>query len=506
MINRKFVFGGIVAAVVAGSALAVTAHATPSIVRVNGQTGASSPLAPYYENLFSYYPQVAQATPQPATPQPAVQEPQKAAVPQSPYLGIRLEDTAKGVVIRDVIAGSPAATAGFKVDDIVQKANSTAVQNVVSFAQSVLKMKPDDSLKLDVMRADKPVSLNVKIGTEDASKAFIAPTPIAYDGFTYNPTDKSWQVFQLSDHSLLYSAGLRTGDTITGFDGKAIAPADFQTYRDSMKDTTTVNMTVLRADKEQTITVSGAALKTFDAFNYNTNGILIDVLPNGNVNSPNLASLSHVMPVDAIAYNGKSWQIYSLVDASGLQTGGLKINDQISTFDGKAYDPAAMRTWLATLNDTATVKLSVERDGKMQDISIPAADMTSLYLIGDQTSGLFFGMPNATYAPELGMQAVGLTDAIIKEHQLTEKFGAFVDAIQPNSAAAAAGVQAKDVITAINAQKIDAQHDYKSLLNSLKPGEQITLDVMRGDKTMQLKATLPTPDVSGEIPFLIKPL
>jgi hypothetical protein len=32
------------------------------------------------------------------------------------------------------------------------------------------------------------------------------------------------------------------------------------------------------------------------------------------------------------------------------------------------------------------------------------------------------------------------------------------------------------------------------------------LDVARGDKNMQLKATLPQLDVTGELPLLIKPL
>ena len=87
------------------------------------------------------------------------------------------------------------------------------------------------------------------------------------------------------------------------------------------------------------ITIPAAAIKTLDAFNYATNGLLIDVLPSGNVIGPDLASLSHVTPVNAIAYAGKNWQVYSLVDGSQLQSAGLQVNDQITQFDGKANLP-----------------------------------------------------------------------------------------------------------------------------------------------------------------------
>jgi len=515
MITRKFVYGGVIAVVVAGSALAVNAQSNTTSNKPSGLTQSLSQLAQPLQAELSRFGFVALATPQP-TAQPAAQ-PTTApaaqatvaptAVPQAPFIGVRAEDTAKGIAVRDVIAGSPAATAGLQIDDIIQKANGTALKNVMEFAQAVIKMKPNDMLKLDVTRAGKATNISIKVGGEDMAKAFTMPAAMPYDGLAYNATDKTWHVFQLSDHSLLYSAGLRSGDQITGFDGKMVAPADFQAYRDSLKADSNVKLTVKTASKDHDISVPGAALNTLDDFNYDNNGLLIDVLPSGNVaNSPQLSSLSHVTPVNAIAYDGKNWQVYSLVDGSSLQKSGLQVNDQITKFDGKAYDPKTMREWLGKVADTATIKLTVERSGKAQEISVSAADLTSLYMIGDQTSALFFGMPENGFKPSLGLDAISLTDAIAKDRKIKQTVGALVTSLQPKSVAATAGVQMNDVITAISSQKIDAQHDFNSLLSTLKPGEQITLDVARGDKTMQLKATLPQPDVTGEIPFLIQPL
>ncbi len=514
MITRKFVYGGVIAVVVAGSALAVNAQPNTTPTHPTGITKSLNQLAQPFESVLGKFGFLALATPQ-ATAQPATKpttapaaQPTAAptAVPQAPYIGVRVEDTAKGITVRDVIAGSPAATAGLQIDDIIQKANGTTLNNVMAFAQAVLKMKPNDALKLDVMRASKAQTLNLKVGAEDKAKAFVMPAAMPYDGLTYDSTNKMWQIFQLSDHSLLYSAGLRSGDQITGFDGKMVAPADFQAYRDGLKADTNIKVTVKSAGKENTITIPGAALKTLDAFNYDNSGLLIDVLPAGNVSSPSLDSLSHVTPVNAIAYNGKNWQIYGLVDGSSLQKSGLQMGDQITQFNGKTYTPDTMRQWMGTVADTTTVKLTVERAGKAQTISVAAADLTSLYMIGDKTSALFFGMPENGYKPSLGLDAISLTDAIAKDRKLKQTTGALVTALQPKSVAATAGIQMNDVITAISSQKIDAQHDFNSLLSTLKPGEQITLDVARGDKTMQLKATIPQPDVTGEIPFLIQPL
>src|SRR5262245_43769675 len=72
----------------------------------------------------------AQATPQPTqqaqpTAQPTHQTqatPQtNHATEQQPFLGVRLEDTTDGVVVREVMADSPAATAGVQPSDIIKK-------------------------------------------------------------------------------------------------------------------------------------------------------------------------------------------------------------------------------------------------------------------------------------------------------------------------------------------------------------------------------------------------
>src|SRR5678815_5597524 len=101
MIARKFVYGGVIALMVASSALAVNAQSNNSSTHSNGLIAQVNQLAQRFEGIFNHLGVVAQATPQPTpqsaakptvapTAQPTVQP---TAVPQAPYIGVQAEDT-----------------------------------------------------------------------------------------------------------------------------------------------------------------------------------------------------------------------------------------------------------------------------------------------------------------------------------------------------------------------------------------------------------------------------
>jgi regulator of sigma E protease len=63
-----------------------------------------------------------------------------------------------------------------------------------------------------------------------------------------------------------------------------------------------------------------------------------------------------------------------------------------------------------------------------------------------------------------------------------------VDAVQPASAAAAAGFQSGDLVTAINGEKIESFAEMQRIV-SIAAGEQLTIQVERGNALVTLKAT-----------------
>jgi S1-C subfamily serine protease len=64
--------------------------------------------------------------------------------------------------------------------------------------------------------------------------------------------------------------------------------------------------------------------------------------------------------------------------------------------------------------------------------------------------------------------------------------------VEAGSPADRAGLQQNDVIAAINGQAIDQDHPLVSVLFTHKPGETVTLTVLRNGQSSQIKLTLAT--------------
>lgn len=71
--------------------------------------------------------------------------------------------------------------------------------------------------------------------------------------------------------------------------------------------------------------------------------------------------------------------------------------------------------------------------------------------------------------------------------------GVTVAEVVDGSAAADAGVQAGDIITAINGADVATVEDAKTAIAALSVGDEVTLDLKRGEETLSLTATLGTP-------------
>jgi serine protease Do len=92
----------------------------------------------------------------------------------------------------------------------------------------------------------------------------------------------------------------------------------------------------------------------------------------------------------------------------------------------------------------------------------------------------------------MGVQVQPVTQEIADSMGLKQTQGALVDEPQPNSPAAKAGVEAGDVIVALNGQPVKDSRDLARKISETAPGTSVKLDVMRQgqEKTVDLRVAM----------------
>jgi serine protease Do len=123
---------------------------------------------------------------------------------------------------------------------------------------------------------------------------------------------------------------------------------------------------------------------------------------------------------------------------------------------------------------------------------------------GDVAEGLGFAIPvNTAQAvaqqilekgyfarPYLGISFQPINPEIASVYDLPAKWGVYVTRVATSSPAGQAGVQQGDIITKIGDVTLDASHSYVNTLFNFQPGDPVTLDIMRGNDTVQVQVTL----------------
>ena len=110
--------------------------------------------------------------------------------------------------------------------------------------------------------------------------------------------------------------------------------------------------------------------------------------------------------------------------------------------------------------------------------------------------------------PYLGIRFETIDPAIQKANSLPVANGAWIptasaagsgsgDAIVPGGPAAQGGLQAGDIITAVDGTTLDASHPLDMVTSQLAPGASVKLDVLRGGQTTQLTVVLGTRPASA---------
>jgi serine protease Do len=209
------------------------------------------------------------------------------------FLGVVTEKTDKGLKITDVTKESGAEKAGLKADDIIVKIGDTKVETPMDLTKAIGKYKPEDKVDITYLRDGKEskavavlgknkVSINrgytMRHNGRDLADAMAPLEELSNFDFNFDNNlaetysgmgffrprlgmavqetedGKGVKVLSVEDESAAEKAGLKEGDIITEFDGKAVKEADElgKWMRENGKDKTSVQVKYTRDGKAQT--------------------------------------------------------------------------------------------------------------------------------------------------------------------------------------------------------------------------------------------------------------
>lgn len=92
--------------------------------------------------------------------------------------------------------------------------------------------------------------------------------------------------------------------------------------------------------------------------------------------------------------------------------------------------------------------------------------------------------------PYLGVRWQLISPDVARAYDLPVTWAIYVTDVVAGSPASHAGLQPGDLITRIGDVTIDENHSYINALFQYKPGDQVTLEVVRDGKTLQVQVTL----------------
>ncbi|MGE5775759.1 MAG: S1C family serine protease, partial [Chloroflexota bacterium] len=123
---------------------------------------------------------------------------------------------------------------------------------------------------------------------------------------------------------------------------------------------------------------------------------------------------------------------------------------------------------------------------------------------GDVAEGLGFAIPvNTAQAvaqqiiqkgyfarPYIGISYQPISPEIANRYSLPAQWGVYVTDVKSGSPASEGGLQQGDIITKVGDVVLDETHSYVNTLFTFKPGDQVTLEVIRENKKVQVQVKL----------------
>ena len=247
------------------------------------------------------------------------------------------------------------------------------------------------------------------------------------------------------------------------------------------------------------------------------NGTTSDATVVGGDSSNDIAVIKVSGAMPAVAHFGDSSKISpgETVIAIGNALGDLRntVTEGIVSGLGRSLpngnDPTGQAMLMNLIQTDAAINHGnsggplVDLAGNVVGINTAVVRSTSsngLLQSGDQAEGLGFAIPSNTAkavvdrlifhtpSPYLGVEYNPISPQVSSASG--RPVGARILSVRKASPAASAGLKVNDVVTAVDGQQIDDQHDFKYVLDTYHVGDKVRLTVNREGKTLSISVAL----------------
>ncbi|HEY9076026.1 MAG TPA: PDZ domain-containing protein [Anaerolineaceae bacterium] len=204
--------------------------------------------------------------------------------------------------------------------------------------------------------------------------------------------------------------------------------------------------------------------------------------------------------------NQRGVLVGEVTNGSPAEKGGVKANDIIISVDRKAVTRFndLISYLVGNTQVGQKIELTVLRSGKEITLTITLAARpaeTAITPANQQQPPTPRSQIPGQTSVYIGISVVTLTPSLASALQLPENTtGVLIIAVQPGSPAEKAGLQAAtrsgrsytngDVITAVDGKAVDSNQSLQAAYAGKRAGDEITLSVLRGGKTVEVKITL----------------
>ena len=177
--------------------------------------------------------------------------------------------------------------------------------------------------------------------------------------------------------------------------------------------------------------------------------------------------------------------VSSIVEGSPAAQAGVQAGDVIVEFAGERIDDSSKLPAIVARTPVGqSVNMTVLRDKQRMPLSVKIAELKEEEVVA-----------SAPQSGNLGMTVQNMTPELAKTLGLNRSDGVVISSIEPQSAAAEAGLQRGDVILEVDRKKISNAAELRKTLDQAKPGANLLFLIQRGGNSVFV--ALKNPDGKG---------